>query len=69
MRDAFKGAYHETADAIKDTLRCAGRSSLPVEMIVGSVPFENRITREVIQDLIATGELKVFDDGKVALNA
>ena len=66
--DMNKGAYYETVDAIKDTLEKAGRNSLPVGTVIGSVPFESRITRTVIGDLIATGELLEYDDGKIGLN-
>ena len=68
MRDELKGAYYETVDAIKSTLQNAGRNSLPVGSVVGSVPFESRVTRTVIRDLVESGELTEYDDGKIALN-
>ena len=68
MRDELKGAYYETVDAIKSTLQNAGRNSLPVGSVVGSVPFESSVTRTVIRDLVESGELTEYDDGKIALN-
>ena len=37
MREELKGAYNETAEAIKTTLQNAGRNSLPVGAIINSV--------------------------------
>ena len=68
MRDELKGAYYETVGAIKSTLQNAGRNSLPVGSVVSSVPFESRVTRTVIRDLVESGELTEYDDGKIALN-
>ena len=68
MHTELRGAYNETAEAIKDTLRNAGRNSLPVGTVVGSVPFDSRVTRTVISELVETGELKEYDYGHIALN-
>ena len=68
MRDELKGAYHETVDAIKNTLRQSGRNSLPVGSVIGNVPFDSRVTRTVISNLIESGELKEYNDGKIAIN-
>ena len=68
MREELKGAYYETVDAIKDTLRNTGRSSLCAGTVIASVPFENRVIEQAIRDLVDTGELTEYDDGKIALN-
>ena len=65
MREELRGAYHETADAIKSALR--NRISLPVGTIVACVPFENRITRQVISELVQSGELHEYDNGDISL--
>ena len=68
MRDELSGAYYETVNAIKNSLQNTNRNSLPIGNIIESVPFESSVTRTVIRDLVESGELREYDDGKIALN-
>lgn len=68
VRDELKGAYYETVDEVKRVLNGSGRNSLPEGTVCAAANFDGHTVSRVIDDMVRSGELTRYDDGKISLN-